>query len=68
MELIQDKWENMLHNFDYENLKGAITAGLENIRKWYWRMDDTNVYIMCMALNPVIKLVFMRISLGAQIL
>jgi hypothetical protein len=62
MELIQDRWETIFKLWEYRRIKHAVEAGLCNIRKWYRRMDDTDVYVMSMALNPVIKLAFIRIS------
>jgi len=26
----------------------VINGGLENIRKWYHKIDDTNVYFICL--------------------
>jgi hypothetical protein len=60
LEMIQDKWEKKLGNPRYQSLWPAVEAGLNNIRKWYKRMDDTDVYILAMALNPVIKFAYIR--------
>lgn len=60
--MIQDQWEKKLTNPVFRSVRAAIEAGLTNIRKWYRRMDDTDVYILSMVLNPVIKLAFIRVS------
>jgi hypothetical protein len=60
--MIQDTWEKLLNKHHYRNLKGPIEAALANIRKWYQRMDETDVYILAMALNPIIKLAYIRVS------
>ena len=32
----------------FSELQDAIEAGLENLRKWYRRTDDTDVYFICL--------------------
>jgi hypothetical protein len=58
--VIQDKWEKHRANPAFRQLHSAIEAGLQNIRKWYRRMDDTDVYILAMVLNPVLKMNFIK--------
>jgi hypothetical protein len=62
LELIQDKWEKLAQGSEYRMVASALRAGLANIKKWYSRMDDTDAYIMSMALNPVLKFAFIKIS------
>lgn len=64
--MIQDQWEKKLTNPLFKSVHTAIEAGLKNVRKWYRRMDDTDVYILTMVLNPVIKLAFIRVSWDAK--
>jgi len=32
----------------YADLSNSITSGLENIRKWYGKTDDTDAYFVCL--------------------
>jgi len=66
MELIQDRWEHYAKNEEFKEVSQCIEAGLKNLRKWYRRMDDTDAYVMSMALNPVIKLRFIQITWDAE--
>jgi hypothetical protein len=64
--MVQDRWEKNLKHTAYAPLKLAINAGLENVRKWYRKMDDTDAYIIAMALNPVVKLVYIKLAWDAK--
>lgn len=32
----------------YADLSDSITSGLDNIRKWYGKTDDTDAYFLCL--------------------
>lgn len=32
----------------FANISDAIDAGLENLNKWYQKIDDTDVYFICL--------------------
>jgi hypothetical protein len=32
----------------FADVSDAINAGIENLNKWYWKIDDTNVYFICL--------------------
>ena len=44
---LQDTWENMAKLPKFCTIADAIQSGLENLRKWYRKTDDTNVYFVC---------------------
>ena len=46
LETLQSDWEDLLDNFDYEPVHPALEAGLENMRKWYRKTDDTSIYFV----------------------
>jgi hypothetical protein len=48
LEFLQQSWENMAGTAKFSELQDAIEAGLENLRKWYRRTDDTDVYFICL--------------------
>jgi hypothetical protein len=51
LEMLQDKWERMSRNRRFEPVHSAIHAGLKNVRKWYKKMDDTDVYVVTMGMR-----------------
>jgi hypothetical protein len=46
MEFIMDRLEQMQENPSYAGLSDAIEAGLKNLRKWYAKMDLTDIHII----------------------
>ena len=51
LEFMQESWENMARHDRFEDVTDAIEAGLANLRKWYRKVDDTNVYFICMGMS-----------------
>ena len=54
LEFLQEAWENMTALPKFQELHSAIEAGLENIWKWYWKVDDTDVYSLCLGASYLI--------------
>ena len=48
LEFLQQRWESIANTPTFYELTDAIHGGLENIRKWYHKIDDTNVYFICL--------------------
>ena len=48
LEFLQKTWENMANTPKFYELADAIHGGLENIRKWYHKTNDTDVYFVCL--------------------
>jgi hypothetical protein len=48
LEFMQEAWENMAKHEKFDEVSGAIEVGLENLRKWYRKVDDTNAYFICL--------------------
>jgi hypothetical protein len=42
----------------FADISDTINAGLENLNKWYRKIDDTDVYFICLALDPKWKLAY----------
>jgi hypothetical protein len=51
LEFLQESWENMANNPKFALISHAIKAGLENLCKWYRKVDDTNVYFICLGME-----------------
>src|SRR5580658_3890430 len=48
LEFLQEAWENMASNEKFQVLQAPIEAGLENLRKWYRKVDETDAYFICL--------------------
>ena len=44
--LLQSKWEQLHDNASYAPVKHALEAGLENMKKWNKKMDETSIYFI----------------------
>lgn len=49
LEFLQNTWENMAKMLKFSMISNSIKSGLENLRKWYRKTDDTNVYFCCLS-------------------
>ncbi|KIL55348.1 hypothetical protein M378DRAFT_46105, partial [Amanita muscaria Koide BX008] len=47
---------------EYAPVKQALEAGLENMRKWYRKSDDTSIYFISHVLDPTRKLMYLRVA------
>jgi len=55
LEFLLQSWENMAELPRFSEVEHAIQKGLENINKWYRKVNDTDAYFICLALDPTIK-------------
>ena len=46
LEKVQSSWEALLENHEYQPVNHALEAGLQNMRKWYRKTDDTSIYFI----------------------
>ena len=46
LEKVQSRWEAFCNTPEYAPVKHALDAGLENMRKWYRKTDDTSIYFV----------------------
>jgi hypothetical protein len=60
LESMQHKWERMVKNPKYEQIAPALKTGLENLCKWYRALDDTNIYFICLVLDPRLKMAYFQ--------
>jgi hypothetical protein len=44
----------------FAEISDAINAGIANLNKWYRKIDHTDVYFICLALDPKWKLAYAR--------
>jgi hypothetical protein len=48
LEFLQDRWESIACISKFAIMSDAIKSGLKNLQKWYRKMDDTDVYFVCL--------------------
>ena len=50
LEFLLQSWENMADLPKFSELGHAIRKGLENINKWYRKVNDTDAYFICLGM------------------
>lgn len=61
LEFMQEKWEAMSKLRKYAPVADGLKCGLENLRKWYKNMDDTDIYMISVILDPGIKMEYFKV-------
>ncbi|PSR77712.1 hypothetical protein PHLCEN_2v7730, partial [Hermanssonia centrifuga] len=55
LECLQQQWEIMADTPKFAPVHTAIKAGLAKLQKWYLAIGQTDIYYICLALDPGIK-------------
>ncbi|KAF5340528.1 hypothetical protein D9758_015833 [Tetrapyrgos nigripes] len=58
LEYMRSMWVAMSENTRFLPVKSALLRGIENIDKWYNKVDDSPAYFITLVLNPTIKLAY----------
>lgn len=48
LETLQTSWEQMLADPQFAPVHAGLEHGLANLRKWYKKTDETDIYFVCM--------------------
>ena len=48
LEFLQESWRNMAAHPRFASVADALYSGLDNLEKWYHKLDDTHVYFVCL--------------------
>lgn len=48
LEFLQQTWQNMAGSSKFADFATAIDCGIDNLRKWYHKIDETDVYFICL--------------------
>ena len=49
LEFLIKRWESMVYQAQFREVKGAIEEGIESLKKWYRRVDGTSAaYFICL--------------------
>ncbi|KAF8981567.1 hypothetical protein BDQ17DRAFT_1337289 [Cyathus striatus] len=63
LEFLIERWKSMVGHPNFHEVKGALDAGIKNLKKWYHRVDDTSTaYFICLVLDPKIKDVYFQVQ------
>ncbi|KAG1792926.1 ribonuclease H-like domain-containing protein [Suillus plorans] len=66
LEFLQQSWQNMADDEKFSSIADALQAGLENLGKWSRKTDETDMYFICLALDPNYKLEYARAQWDAD--
>ncbi|KAG1901095.1 ribonuclease H-like domain-containing protein [Suillus fuscotomentosus] len=60
LECLADRWRSMAADVQYTPIADAIQQGLKNIDKYFKKSSESNVYFICLVLNPNYKLAYIE--------
>ncbi|KAG2039591.1 hypothetical protein BDR03DRAFT_859672, partial [Suillus americanus] len=60
LKYLQEVLQNMANSSKFSHFSMAIEAGVANLSKWYGKTDDTDVYFICLALDPNYKVTYAK--------
>ncbi|KAG1748248.1 uncharacterized protein EDB91DRAFT_1079250 [Suillus paluster] len=66
LKYLQETWESMAGTSKFDSLSTSIQSGLDNLRKWYRKTNDTDVYFICLALDPNYKVAYAKAKWASQ--
>ncbi|KAG2738997.1 hypothetical protein P692DRAFT_20756762 [Suillus brevipes Sb2] len=44
----------------FNDFSNAIQSGLDNLHKWYHKIDEIDIYFICLALDPNYKVAYVK--------
>jgi hypothetical protein len=51
LEFLIKRWESMIGQSRYRDVKKAITEGIQSLKKWYRKVDNTSAaYFICLGM------------------
>ncbi|KAJ7193211.1 ribonuclease H-like domain-containing protein, partial [Mycena pura] len=61
LEFLIKRWETMSTQPRYDEIKEALSAGVESLKKWFHRAEtSSDAYFICLVLDPNIKDVYFK--------
>ena len=52
LEYLKEMWGNMANHPKFSEVKGSIYKGIENLNKWYYKVNGTDAYFICLCMYP----------------
>ncbi|KAG1812884.1 uncharacterized protein BJ212DRAFT_1207387, partial [Suillus subaureus] len=62
-KLSAEEWKKLelMHNvLQFADFSTSIDSGINNLCKWYHKIDETNVYFICLMLDPNYKIAYVK--------
>ncbi|KAG2739633.1 hypothetical protein P692DRAFT_20755144, partial [Suillus brevipes Sb2] len=59
-DCLANTWQTMAGNPEYAPIKAAIKKGLNNVEKYYQKANDSDIYFICLVLDPNYKLAYVE--------
>ncbi|KAG1726977.1 uncharacterized protein EDB91DRAFT_1086592 [Suillus paluster] len=60
LECLTNTWQTMVGNLEYALIVDTIRKGLKNIDKYYQKASDSDIYFICLVLDPNYKLAYVE--------
>ena len=52
LEYLKESWGNMANHPKFSEVENSIHKGIENLDKWYNKVNDTDAYFICLRMYP----------------
>ncbi|KAG2056758.1 hypothetical protein BDR06DRAFT_969779 [Suillus hirtellus] len=66
LECHADMWQTMANSIEYSPITDAIQKGLKNMGKYYKKTNDSDIYFICLVLDPNYKLAYVESHWSAE--
>jgi hypothetical protein len=50
LKFLQETWQNMASYSKFNDFSNVIQSGLDNLHKWYHKIDESDVYFICLSM------------------
>ncbi|KAM6491794.1 hypothetical protein JOM56_012834 [Amanita muscaria] len=61
LEFLIKRWESMVLQSQFREIKSALGEGIKSLKKWYRRVEGTSAaYFICLVLDPNVKNLYCR--------
>ncbi|KAG1718689.1 hypothetical protein EDD22DRAFT_961431 [Suillus occidentalis] len=60
LECLADQWKSMADDLQYLPIANAIKAGLKNVNKYFKKTSQSDMYFICLVLDPNYKLTYVE--------
>ncbi|KIK40253.1 hypothetical protein CY34DRAFT_13821 [Suillus luteus UH-Slu-Lm8-n1] len=60
LKFLQQTWQNIARSLKFNDFSTAINSSINNLHKWYHKINETDVYFICLALDPNYKVAYAK--------
>lgn len=61
LEFLKETWGNMANHPKFSEVENSIHKGIENLDKWYNKVNDTDAYFICLHMYPSNFMIFIQL-------